>query len=205
MMVAALYVETGGCYFGLPDVDPWDIARDARKYAGPYPVVAHPPCPRWGRFWHGSTRKPHQFKLGADEGCFAAGLTAVRNWNGVLEHPGDSLAWEYFGLTTPARGQGWTEPDKWGGAVLLHRTGALRPCRPKNHVALRLRGSVPFLELVAWRAAASSNGVGAARLRQSQADRHAGHGGWQGQDQDTKCNTASVSRFVAFHRSLELA
>ena len=28
--VAALYVETGGCYFGLPNVDPWDEARDAR-------------------------------------------------------------------------------------------------------------------------------------------------------------------------------
>ncbi len=28
--VAALYVETGGCYFGLEDVDPWDINRDAR-------------------------------------------------------------------------------------------------------------------------------------------------------------------------------
>src|ERR1041385_5802091 len=28
--VAALYVETDGCYFGLPDVDPWDIERDAK-------------------------------------------------------------------------------------------------------------------------------------------------------------------------------
>lgn len=28
-MVAALYVETGGCYFGIPNVDPWDEPRDA--------------------------------------------------------------------------------------------------------------------------------------------------------------------------------
>ena len=28
--VAALFVETGGCYFGLAEVDPWDLARDAR-------------------------------------------------------------------------------------------------------------------------------------------------------------------------------
>lgn len=41
-MIAALFVETGGAYFGLPDVDPWDEPRDARKYAGPHPVVAHP-------------------------------------------------------------------------------------------------------------------------------------------------------------------
>lgn len=46
-MVAALYVETGGCYFNLPGVDPWDRERDARQYAGPHPVVAHPPCERW--------------------------------------------------------------------------------------------------------------------------------------------------------------
>ena len=67
-MIAALYVELGGAYYGLPGVDPWDQARDARKYSGPWPVVAHPPCERWGRFWHGSPRKPHQFKLGDDAG-----------------------------------------------------------------------------------------------------------------------------------------
>lgn len=91
-MIAALYVETGGCYFGLPGVDPWDVTRDARNYAGQHPVVAHPPCQRWGRFWHGSTRKPHQFKLGDDGGCFAAALAAVRKFGGVLEHPADSHA-----------------------------------------------------------------------------------------------------------------
>lgn len=45
-MVAALYVEPNGIYFGLPNVDPWDIYRDARTYPGPWPVVAHPPCKR---------------------------------------------------------------------------------------------------------------------------------------------------------------
>lgn len=47
-MIAALYVETDGAYFGLPNIDAWDEPRDARKYAGPYPVVAHPPCQKWG-------------------------------------------------------------------------------------------------------------------------------------------------------------
>lgn len=108
MTVAALFVETDGVYFGLPYVDPWDIRRDARLYAGPHPVVAHPPCQRWGRFWHGSTRKPHQYKLGDDDGCFAAALEAVRKYRGVLEHPADSHAWKYFGLKRPERGKGWT-------------------------------------------------------------------------------------------------
>jgi hypothetical protein len=122
--VAALFVETGGCYFGLPDVDPWDgedhidgsttVHRDGRDYRGPSPVVAHPSCKRWGRFWHGSTRKPHQYRLGEDGGCFAAALTAVRNYGGVLEHPKDSLAWDYFGIMRP-RGEGWQVADSFGG------------------------------------------------------------------------------------------
>jgi hypothetical protein len=49
-MIAALYVESGGCYFGLDDVDPWDISRDARGYSGKAPVVAHVALPElvWG-------------------------------------------------------------------------------------------------------------------------------------------------------------
>lgn len=115
--LVALYVETDGCYFGVPGVDPWDDARDARTYGGPHPVVAHPPCQRWGRFWHGSTRKPHQYQLGADGGCFAAALDAVRKWGGVIEHPADSRAWDAFGLPKPRRSGGWspapTRPREW--------------------------------------------------------------------------------------------
>jgi hypothetical protein len=105
--VAALYVEPKGCYVGVPGVDPWDEARDARTYAGPHPVVAHPPCQRWGRFWHGSTRKPHQYKMGDDNGCFKAALDAVLRWGGVLEHPADSNAWGAFNLPKPPRAGGW--------------------------------------------------------------------------------------------------
>src|ERR1700680_4051287 len=102
-MIAALFVETGGSYFNLDGIDPWDEKRDARTYPGQYPVIAHPPCQRWGRFWHGSTRKPHQFKLGDDDGCFAAALASVRRWGGVLEHPADSRAWSAFILNPPPR------------------------------------------------------------------------------------------------------
>ena len=114
-MIAALYVETGGAYFGIDGIDPWDEVRDARKYAGPHSVIAHPPCQRWGRFWHGSTAKPHQFKMGADNGCFGAALTSVRNFGGVLEHPADSHAWAWFGLNQPPRHGGWIQADKFGG------------------------------------------------------------------------------------------
>ena len=114
-MIAALYVETGGAYFGLANVEPWDAERDARSYSGPYPVVAHPPCQRWGRFWHGSTRKPHQFALGDDSGCFAAALASVRAYGGVIEHPCDSHAWTAFNLNRPPRAGGWVAADTEGG------------------------------------------------------------------------------------------
>lgn len=114
-MIAALFIAPDGVYAGWPDIDAWCEARDARLYAGPHSVVAHPPCQRWGRFWHGSTRKPHQYKLGDDGGCFAAALAAVRRWGGVLEHPCDSHAWRHFGLTAPKRHAGWQPADHLGG------------------------------------------------------------------------------------------
>ena len=110
-MIAALYVQSGGCYFGLPDVDPWDEARDARLYAGPWPVVAHPPCQRWGSYWSGGpTRKVDKIK-GDDGGCFAAALASVRTWGGVLEHPAYSWAWSFHRLAHPPSGGGWIAAD----------------------------------------------------------------------------------------------
>ena len=104
--VAALYVERGGAYWDLPGVDPWDQARDARLYAGPHPVVAHPPCARWCRM-AGHAHSRGAPAPGDDGGCFAAALASVRKWGGVLEHPCDSHAWRHFGLTPPKRFKGW--------------------------------------------------------------------------------------------------
>lgn len=114
--VAALYVQRDGCYYGLDGIDPWDEGRDARRYAGPYPVVAHPPCERWGRYWSGGPSARTRRAKGDDGGCFAAALAAVRRWGGVLEHPRGSMAWNRFGLPLPASGGGWTPADLHGGA-----------------------------------------------------------------------------------------
>lgn len=113
-MIAALFVATGGVYYGLPDVDPWDQARDARLYTGPWPVVAHPPCERWGRYWNGGPSAKTPRELGADDGCFAAALRAVRIWGGVLEHPEASHAWRKHDLIPPKRGGGWSLADGIG-------------------------------------------------------------------------------------------
>lgn len=114
-MIAALYVARGGCYFGLPDVDPWDESRDARKYAGPWPVVAHPPCERWGRYWSGGPSASYKRIKGDDAGCFKAALASVRAWGGVLEHPEASHAWKAHGLHAPPRAGGWVVADDRGG------------------------------------------------------------------------------------------
>lgn len=104
-MIAALYVERGGAYYDLADVDPWDEDRDARLYPGPYSVVAHPPCSAWCQLASvNEARWGHP--IGADGGCFEAALASVRTWGGVLEHPAYSLAWARFDLPVPQRG-GW--------------------------------------------------------------------------------------------------
>lgn len=102
-MIAALYVQKGGCYYGLPDVDPWDEERDARLYAGPHPVVAHPPCARWSRL-AGLVQARYGLRKGDDGGCFRAALLAVRAWGGVLEHPAETKAWPAFDLPRPMQG-----------------------------------------------------------------------------------------------------
>ena len=104
-MIAALYVDAKGCYANLPGVDAWDVTRDARKYDGPYPVVAHPPCARWSRMAALAEWKYGKLQ-GDDGGCFAAALHAVRTYGGVLEHPASSAAFRAFGLPKP-HGSGW--------------------------------------------------------------------------------------------------
>ena len=132
-MLAALYVATGGAYFGLEGVDPWDQPRDARQYPGPWPVVAHPPCQRWGRYWSGGPNmSAPRRKKGDDAGCFAAALAAVRRWGGVIEHPEATHAWKVFHINAPPRWGGWVE------AGLFH-PGAWTCCVEQGHYGHKSR------------------------------------------------------------------
>lgn len=110
-VVSALYVLENGPYFNLDGVDPWPESRDARTYAGPHPVVAHPPCARWSRM-AGLVQHRYGHKIGDDGGCFAAALTSVRQWGGVLEHPAYTDAWYAYGLPAPKRG--WWQREAFG-------------------------------------------------------------------------------------------
>ncbi len=112
-MIAALYVETGGAYFGLEGVEPWDEVRDARYYTGPHPVVAHPPCDRWHQL-SAVNAKRWGYRINDDEGCFAAALEAVRKFGGVLEHPAESRAFKFHRIPEPQPG-GWQRGLKFIG------------------------------------------------------------------------------------------
>lgn len=131
--VAALYVQRGGCYSRVPGVDPWDARRDARKYDGWFPVVAHPPCERWCRYAPQVEQRyqvkpqpdlfdrPH--RVGEDGGCFASALESVRRCGGVLEHPAASIAWDCFGLAKPTAGAGWADAGDGIGRVCCVEQG----------------------------------------------------------------------------------
>lgn len=112
-MIAALYVDATGIYSNRADVDSWDVTRDARLYAGPWSVVAHPPCERWSRLAaiHG--------RIGEDGGTFASALAAVETWGGVLEHPAGSFAWPAHGLPAPPASGGWVR-SLWSRGWACH-------------------------------------------------------------------------------------
>ncbi len=111
--IAALFVDRRGPYWGRVDVDAWDAERDARAYAGDLPVVAHPPCERWGRYWGGGPSARVKRVLGDDGGCFESALASLNRCGGVLEHPEASHAFKRFGINAPPKSGGWVPAFGW--------------------------------------------------------------------------------------------
>jgi len=103
--VAALYIDPRGPYPALSEVDCWDVTRDAKRYTGPHPVVAHPPCGPWGRMRHLAKQQ--------DPECALRAVEQVRAWGGVLEHPAHSKLFQNCGLPRPG-----DLPDTWGGYTI---------------------------------------------------------------------------------------
>lgn len=114
-VVAVLYARADSIYKTLPGCDVWDAERDARKYRGPFPVVAHPPCRAWGRLRTFAKPRPDEKDLAR------LGVQQVRTFGGVLEHPAGSTLWADQNLPAPGVAQdqfgGWTlpAPQKWWG------------------------------------------------------------------------------------------
>ena len=106
-MIAVLYVDPRGHYMKMPGVDPWDATRDATRYEGPHPIVAHPACGPWG-----SLKALYKGKEGGPE-LAIRGVEQVRKWGGVLEHPAYSGLWPHCGLPKPG------EPRDTHGGITI--------------------------------------------------------------------------------------
>lgn len=133
--VAALYIDPRGPYPRMPGVECWGLPeRDARAYAGPHPVVAHPPCGPWGKLARFCT------KPGQDATCGPAAVASVRAWGGVLEHPAKSRLWGACGLPLPC-----APPDAHGGRTFeVYQVGWGHVAR--KHTWLYVVGATPAIE-----------------------------------------------------------
>ncbi|MEQ1496920.1 MAG: hypothetical protein ABL912_14320, partial [Novosphingobium sp.] len=106
--------------------------RDARDYAGERPVVAHPPCARWGQFAPVNQAR-YGIPVGSDDGCFDAAIRSVRKWGGVLEHPYRSIAWTRSLL----------RPDEWVAEVEQFAYG--HPAKKRTWLVAVGSGALPEL------------------------------------------------------------
>lgn len=129
--VAALYIDPRGPYPKMPGVDCWDEQRDARLYAGPHPVIAHPPCGPWGKLKHFSKQ---------DASTGPAAVAAVQLWGGVLEHPEGSKLWAHCGLPRPGE-----LADAFGGFTVVVDQCAYGHCTRKRTWIYVVRSFAPLL------------------------------------------------------------
>lgn len=99
-MIAALYIdETRSPYYSL-GVDCWPLSRDATKYDGTGPVIAHPPCGPHGKY-HAHCNQ--------DFSLAEIALCQVRKFGGIFEHPVGSAI---------ARQLRSTQQDLWRGYTI---------------------------------------------------------------------------------------
>lgn len=142
--VAVLFARADSVYKTLPGLDVWDIERDALRWSGGCPVVAHPPCRAWGRLRQFAKPRDGEKELA----LFA--VDKVRRFGGVLEHPEGSTLWAAAKLPYPGGERdawgGWTLPihQHWFGhraekATLLYIVG----CAPADVPAIPLRIDEP--------------------------------------------------------------
>ena len=155
--VAALYIDPRGPYRDMDRVHSYDGVNiwvdghahtneardhgDARKYDGPWSIVAHPPCRHWGRLRHLAKvvcRNPYckmEMRAGevaedgscpfcesigetidwGDRDCAPRAVEQVRKYGGLLEHPAGSKLWDACGLPKPFGSTRASTLDPFGG------------------------------------------------------------------------------------------
>jgi hypothetical protein len=132
MGVAVLFARSNSVYKSIPGCDVWDAERDARKWPGGSPVIAHPPCRAWGRYAHWSKHRPDERQLAT------WAIDKVRRFGGVLEHPITSALWSESGCL------GYGMRDHFGG-VLVPVLQSWWGHRAPKETGLYIVGPVPEL------------------------------------------------------------
>lgn len=88
--VAVLWVERWTHYATLwPQVQLWGRGQDARRYRGPFPIIAHPPCGPWGKY-------RSRCRQSRSDGVIAMRL--VHYYGGCVEQPVGSSLFREHGL-----------------------------------------------------------------------------------------------------------
>lgn len=116
--VAVLCVAEKSAYRALPDLDLWDRKRDAAKYQGPHPIVAHPPCAQWSRL-----RAFSRVDL-AEKALGPLTIALARRYGGVVEQPAGSAL--FAGLPVAGRS------DAWGFTHVLDQSWFGYPARKRT-------------------------------------------------------------------------
>lgn len=165
--VAVLFARRDSNYKAFPWCDVWDIERDARKWPGGCPVVAHPPCRAWGQLRKLANPRPDEKELAV----FA--VDQVRKFGGVLEHPKNSTLWPDQGLPEPG------EVDAFGGWTLpidQHWWGHRAEKATRLYVVGCGRGDIPEMPIVLGQAPCV---CGCPGRRRDGSRLHKGDAGWR--------------------------
>lgn len=112
-MITALYCRPKSVYSQIPGVDVWTEKRDATKWQGGTPCIAHPPCRAWGKYKTWAKPRPGEKELAL------LAVQQVRQNSGILEHPLGSGLFSEANLPKPK-----DLPDEYGGYTVLVSQGA---------------------------------------------------------------------------------
>ena len=101
--VAILCAAKKSVYHGMPDLEVFDEARDARTFQGGMPIIAHPPC----RYWIGGlfgkqardAADPAQVAVEKELGLWC--VEQIKRCGGILEQPAKSALWDAAALPRP--------------------------------------------------------------------------------------------------------
>lgn len=130
--VNVLYARADSVYKTLPGVEVWDEERDARKWPGGGPCIAHPPCRGWGRM------RQWSYADEAEKSLALRAVLCVQMWGGVVEHPAESSLWAELALPRPGkaprRGAYTIEVDQfhWGHRAEKRTWLYIAGCEPDD-------------------------------------------------------------------------